>query len=218
MASSEDIALAMDASAAAGTVAVMRDGRVVAEGEAVMRTGDREFLLPTIQGALAKAGVRVEQLTRVICGSGPGSFTSLRIAGSIAKGIAHARGIPLQVVPSLGLVIAAQTRPAGRYVAAINALRGEHYVAVGTVNDDGAVALPDRFELADSNALAEYAKSHSATLLGAAPGDMTQPHARGAALLEPTAVDLQTWEPDYGRLAEAQVKWEAAHGRPLGAS
>ena len=28
-------------------------------------------------------------------------------------------------------------------------------------------------------------------------------------------VDLASWEPAYGRLAEAQVKWEAAHGRPL---
>ena len=27
--------------------------------------------------------------------------------------------------------------------------------------------------------------------------------------------DLAAWEPGYGRLAEAQVKWEAAHGRPL---
>ena len=28
-------------------------------------------------------------------------------------------------------------------------------------------------------------------------------------------VSLAAWEPDYGRLAEAQVKWERAHGRPL---
>jgi tRNA threonylcarbamoyladenosine biosynthesis protein TsaB len=46
------------------------------------------------------------------------------------------------------------------------------------------------------------------------------PHARGvAALLETIivggAVDLASWEPDYGRLAEAQVRWEAAHGRKL---
>jgi tRNA threonylcarbamoyladenosine biosynthesis protein TsaB len=27
--------------------------------------------------------------------------------------------------------------------------------------------------------------------------------------------DLASWEPSYGRLAEAQVKWEAAHGRSL---
>jgi tRNA threonylcarbamoyladenosine biosynthesis protein TsaB len=28
-------------------------------------------------------------------------------------------------------------------------------------------------------------------------------------------VDPETWQPQYGRLAEAQVKWESAHGRPL---
>jgi tRNA threonylcarbamoyladenosine biosynthesis protein TsaB len=31
----------------------------------------------------------------------------------------------------------------------------------------------------------------------------------------PDTADLATWEPNYGRLAEAQVKWEAAHGRAL---
>ena len=28
-------------------------------------------------------------------------------------------------------------------------------------------------------------------------------------------VDLASWEPAYGRLAEAQVRWESTHGRPL---
>jgi tRNA threonylcarbamoyladenosine biosynthesis protein TsaB len=47
------------------------------------------------------------------------------------------------------------------------------------------------------------------------------PHARGVApilesIIESGPVDLASWEPDYGRLAEAQVRWEAAHGRPLG--
>jgi tRNA threonylcarbamoyladenosine biosynthesis protein TsaB len=46
------------------------------------------------------------------------------------------------------------------------------------------------------------------------------PHARGVApileaILKAGPVDLGAWEPDYGRLAEAQVRWEAAHGRPL---
>jgi hypothetical protein len=46
------------------------------------------------------------------------------------------------------------------------------------------------------------------------------PHARGVApilgsIIESGPVDLASWEPDYGRLAEAQVRWEAAHGRPL---
>jgi hypothetical protein len=39
----------------------------------------------------------------------------------------------------------------------------------------------------------------------------------GAWLAQPP-VSLAAWEPDYGRLAEAQVKWEQAHGRPLSVS
>jgi tRNA threonylcarbamoyladenosine biosynthesis protein TsaB len=35
------------------------------------------------------------------------------------------------------------------------------------------------------------------------------------SVIEQGPVDLASWEPDYGRLAEAQVRWEAAHGRPL---
>jgi hypothetical protein len=46
------------------------------------------------------------------------------------------------------------------------------------------------------------------------------PHARGAAhvlvsLIASGPVDIDTWEPAYGRLAEAQVRWEETHGRPL---
>ena len=46
------------------------------------------------------------------------------------------------------------------------------------------------------------------------------PQARGVALLLQSViaagpVSLDKWEPAYGRLAEAQVKWEAAHGRAL---
>ena len=55
------------------------------------------------------------------------------------------------------------------------------------------------------------------TLIGAPPGRLAQPHARSAMRVEATVVDLASWEPAYGRLAEAQVKWEASHGRPLGA-
>ena len=47
-----------------------------------------------------------------------------------------------------------------------------------------------------------------------------KPHARGALAVAGSwaalpALALDAWEPAYGRLAEAQVKWESAHGRPL---
>ena len=50
-----------------------------------------------------------------------------------------------------------------------------------------------------------------------------RPHARGALVVAGAwdalpSLALDAWEPTYGRLAEAQVKWEAAHGRALPAS
>ena len=39
------------------------------------------------------------------------------------------------------------------------------------------------------------------------------PHVAGWQRLEP--IELETWEPEYGRLAEAQVVWERSHGHAL---
>lgn len=214
MSATPGITLALDAAAAMGTVAVLRDRTVLAEAEAIMRSGHSDFLLPTIDAVLQRAGLRITEVASVVCGSGPGSFTSLRIAGSIAKGIAHARGLPLLAVSSLALLVAAKPRGEGRYLAALDALRGEHYAATITIGGDGRVASEDPFELIASDGLAEAARTRNATLL-VAGSDRETPHARGVALVDPIAVDLASWEPRYGRLAEAQVKWEAQHGRPL---
>ena len=211
------ISLVIDAAAAMGTVAVLRDSTVLAEGEAVMRTGHSDLLLPTIDAVLNRARIGVSDVERVICGSGPGSFTSLRIAGSIGKGIAHARGIPLMAVSSLALIVAARPRPAGKYLAALDALRGEHYAAVIGVGDDGRVVGEDAFELIPSGELGNVAASRGATLLVGGSDGTSGPHARGAAFVDAQPVDLGSWEPRYGRLAEAQVRWEAQHGRPLAA-
>ena len=68
---------------------------------------------------------------------------------------------------------------------------------------------------------ARWCREEGRTAIGPAEAVELWPHARGVARLEGSglleAVSLEAWEPDYGRLAEAQVKWEAAHGRPLAA-
>src|SRR5665213_2958158 len=86
------ITLVIDASTYVGTVAVLRDRTVVAEGEALMRGEAEERLMPAVAAVLGEAGSSVRDVNRVICGAGPGSFTSLRIAGAIAKGIVLGNG------------------------------------------------------------------------------------------------------------------------------
>jgi tRNA threonylcarbamoyladenosine biosynthesis protein TsaB len=213
------ITLAIDAATYAGSVALLDGSRLLAERTVAMRGREHEALMPAVSGILADRGLAPAQLERIVCGEGPGSFTSLRIAGSIAKGLALALGIPLVPVSSLALAVASQdTLHAGRYLAAIDALRGEHYVELYEVVLDGAVRLIAPTRLVPSPSVTTLAAEQSARAVGPGqPDGAAPPHARAVArltaLLEgSTAADLARWEPRYGRLAEAQVKWEAAHG------
>lgn len=217
------LTLALDASTYGGTVAVLRGRDVLAAREVAMRGQDEERLMPAVADVLGDAGVRVEDLERVVGGEGPGSFTSLRIAGSIAKGIAFARGIPLVPVSSLALIVAAAAPalPAGEYLAALDALRDEAYVAACTVDDAGDLTQVGAMRVI-ANAELQALAARGARVAGPGHPFGGAPHARGVARLgawlsRVAPADLGAWEPMYGRLAEAQVRWEAAHGRPLAA-
>lgn len=211
------IVLAIDASTYVGTVAVFDESRLLAAGETAMRGRDSERLMPLVVDMLGRARVGAAQVARVVCGSGPGSFTSLRIAASIAKGFAVGRRIELAPVSSLALIVAANAEAAGdqRYVAVLDALRGESYVQTLAVNGAGVRSL-DEPRLVRREALRSVADSHAAELVGPGMERDWHPHAKGALRLAPRAVaDLAGWEPDYGRKAEAQSRWETEHGRTL---
>lgn len=213
--------LVIDASTYRGTVAVLHDATVLATSESAMRGVDSEALMPAVAAALKMAKLEVRDLDRVICGAGPGSFTSLRIAGGIAKGIAFGAGLPLFAVSSLGLTLAASTLPGGRYLVTVDALRDEWYAGLYEKSSSGEVSERRAFRVVSRADLSAIAAADSATIIGDA-GDGERPHASGCAHLlrqvnETGPVNLDSWEPTYGRLAEAQVKWEAAHGRPIGA-
>ena len=232
--------LALDASTSIGTVALFDGGRLVAMREATMRGPAAERLMPAVVDAVEGARESVPArgtpggrerddawgaIDRIIVGGGPGGFTSLRIAASIAKGLATASGAALWAVPSLALIVAqfgpGDARP-GRYLAVLDALRGEAFALEVVVAPDGRLSLPGAARRLPVAGLQALAQEEGLTLIGpAGPVSMVAaPHARGALRLADAglaaAVDLERWEPDYGRLAEAQVRWEAAHGRALG--
>jgi tRNA threonylcarbamoyladenosine biosynthesis protein TsaB len=192
-----------------------------------MRATTGERLLPAVDQCLHEAEVALSNVERIVCGAGPGGFTSLRIAGSLAKGFAVGCEIPLYAVPSHLLTIASvQDVGDGVYLVVNDAMRGEWYVSEVGV-EDGFPELRGKTAVATLDAIRERARIAVARLAGPGaptldPGALNaEPRARSAVRLlhfldaqEP--VDLALWEPAYGRLAEAQVKWEAAHGRALG--
>ncbi len=217
--------LVVDGSTYAGTVAVL-DGRdVVAErslpDSGIPARGQRgEDFMPMVVECMAAAGVTVVDLERVICGAGPGSFTSLRIAASIAKGIAAGADIPLFAVSSLLLIPSGANVASGGYLAILPAMRGESYVVAVDVAADGNVLTDGIVTLVPTAKAEAIANESGRVLIGPGFGKDLKPHARGVArmlgdIIASGPCDLDTWEPAYGRLAEAQVKWEATHGRPL---
>lgn len=213
--------LALDAAAGDATVAVLDGRHVLATGEAPLRERQVDPLLPAVIAAIDRAGVRVGELQRVVCGDGPGSFTALRMAGATAKGIVRATGAEFCVAPSLALVAAGAEPPvaSGSYLVLLDALRGECYAA-HVVLADSHVTLCDALPRMPRAAALEYAMTHQLTPIGPDEALALRPHARGVARLADDGVLVRRvvaaeWEPAYGRLAEAQVRWERAHQRPL---
>jgi tRNA threonylcarbamoyladenosine biosynthesis protein TsaB len=212
----EGITLALDGSTYSGSVAVIRGDVLIAERELPAsptpgRTGRDESFMPMVAAALTDAGIDASEIDRVVCGEGPGSFTSLRIAASIAKGIAVGTGCPLFSVSSLLLIVA--DRSEGRYVATLAAMRGEHFALLAEVTAPGRIDAGDPVIVPES-AIEAYASDRHARHID------ERPHARAVRTILPSIIasgerDIDSWEPTYGRLAEAQVKWEAAHGRAL---
>lgn len=213
--------LALDAAAGPGTIALLRDGALVAERTVEMRSATEERFFPAVLALLAEAAVEVGGLDRIVAGAGPGSFTALRVVGAIAKGLCEGTGIPLYGIPSLALIPAGDASAReGRYLATLDALRGERYAALVSLDAAGDVGAHDPLGLVTVDALAARAAALGAVCIGPDEAMVASPHARGvarcAALISAGGpVDLASWEPVYGRLAEAQVKWEATHGRPL---
>jgi tRNA threonylcarbamoyladenosine biosynthesis protein TsaB len=217
------ITLALDASTYEGDVALLDDGQVLAEQAAAMKGRESEQLMPAVAAVLQHAKLDLGVVERVVCGAGPGSFTSLRIAGGIAKGIASGLCLPLFAAPSLALVVAGADPSPGRYLGAIDALRGEFYVGLYDVDHGGCIAEVEPARIVAATDVIAVAGEYRARIVSPtdfAGGIRSRPRARGVTRLEELfaargPVDVRGWEPAYGRLAEAQVKWESAHGRPL---
>jgi tRNA threonylcarbamoyladenosine biosynthesis protein TsaB len=216
------ITLVLDASTYVGDVAILDGVRVLAEESVAMKGAEHERLMPAVATVLTRACVDIDSVGRVVCGAGPGSFTSLRIAGAIAKGIASGVGIPLFALPSMGLMVGGADLPPGRYLTVVDALRGEAYVGLYEVRDERVLEI-EPARLVPSIEAEEIALEYGARTMSPSRelgSILAHPRAKAVARLDEWLtvrgpVDLASWEPSYGRLAEAQVRWESAHGKPL---
>lgn len=131
--------LALEFSSPQRSVAVFRAGESRAAAEAVESGAGGTHAFGMIEKVLAEAKLEREQIDVLAVGLGPGSYTGIRVALSIAQGWQLARGVKLLGVSSAEC-LAAQARAEeiiGRVGVVIDAQRNELYLAGYEITADG---------------------------------------------------------------------------------
>lgn len=92
--------LAIDTSTAAASVALVVDGCFSTMTLSAQRQQALE-ILPAVNQLLLQFSCSSNELDGIVFGRGPGSFTGLRVASSVAQGLAYAHDLPIYPVSSL---------------------------------------------------------------------------------------------------------------------
>jgi tRNA threonylcarbamoyladenosine biosynthesis protein TsaB len=228
--------LAIDTATDQASVALGAPGSEPLEENLAGARRHASALLPMIEGLLRQASASLDSIRGIVLSDGPGSFTGLRVGAAAAKALVQARHLPLWIAPSLLVRAAGVAQDEQCVLAVSSALRGELYAAAYRFRGDEiqtvlipSVRRPDQL-MAGSivpDRIVGEAPPEILAALGAWAGQQVigpprgAPHAAqllrlvgrsgGARQVQP----VSEWEPVYGRPAEAQARWEIAHGRPL---
>ncbi|MET7357485.1 tRNA (adenosine(37)-N6)-threonylcarbamoyltransferase complex dimerization subunit type 1 TsaB [Streptomyces sp. NPDC005562] len=138
--------LALDTATPAVTVALHDGSSVIAESSQVDARRHGELLLPAVDRVLADAGLRLDAVTGVVAGVGPGPYTGLRVGLMTADTFGLALGVPVHGVCTLDGLAYASGIEEGPFVVATDARRKEVYWAryddVRTRTGEAAVDRP----------------------------------------------------------------------------
>lgn len=103
-------------------------------------------LVQTVREALDEAGMSMSDVGGFLVGRGPGSFTGVRIGISTAKGLARGANVPLMGTSTLDACAwtAWKAGTRGLVGVAADAMRGEVYPALYTLDDEGPHRMFER--------------------------------------------------------------------------
>jgi tRNA threonylcarbamoyladenosine biosynthesis protein TsaB len=214
--------LALDTATESCSAALLIDG-VMRTREKRLERGHAGQILVLVDELLREAGVALGTLGALAFGRGPGAFTGLRLAASVAQGLAFGAGLP--VVPISDLRALAQRAleadaGVGRVLVCTDARMREVYwgcfsrtatglaVAAGDerVGPPRGVQLPDAWRR-EAEGAAAGGPGRSAGLCGAGSGFAVYPELRD--LVAPGTPILDSLLPraeEVARLAAAELR------------
>ncbi|MGE5027007.1 MAG: tRNA (adenosine(37)-N6)-threonylcarbamoyltransferase complex dimerization subunit type 1 TsaB [Betaproteobacteria bacterium] len=128
--------LSIDTSTSQSGLALYDGAQVLAELLWHSRAHHTQELAPALAGLLERTGAKIDEVKAVGVAIGPGSFTSLRVGLSFAKGLVLARKLPLVGIPTLDIVAAAQ--PISKVQLAVVLQAGRGRLALGNFEWSGS--------------------------------------------------------------------------------
>lgn len=228
--------LVLETSSRLGSVALATNAKVVDTRQLTGQMRHAGELLPTIHEMLAAANWSAASLTDVYVSIGPGSFTGLRIAVTVARTLAWTQGLRIVAVPTLDAIArnALRADPAPENIAVIlDAKRSQVYAGAFRRNHDGTLMRTADAQLTDPATFLARGTEPLAVLGEGIAYHRAAVDASGARVLDealwipdPRAVyqvgraqaaegeftDRAELMPLYIRRPEAEEKWEKLHG------
>lgn len=135
--------LALESSSKAASVALSRDGALLAQSFQNSGLTHSRTLLPMAEDLLKNAGLSMADVDAVAVAHGPGSFTGVRIGVSAAKGLCWGAGKPAIGVSTLeAMAWGGECAPEGSIICcAMDARRNQVYNALFTFENGGLKRL-----------------------------------------------------------------------------
>ncbi len=128
--------IALETSGRVGSVAVVDDDKIVAEQTFPHGLKNAAGIIPIIDSLIQTRGWKPADLQQVFLSIGPGSFTGLRIAVTLAKTLALATGVKLVAVPTVNVLAANAPADAENLIIVLDAKRDQIFTASFTRQND----------------------------------------------------------------------------------
>ena len=150
------------------SVCISKDHEILAIREAEKEYSHTSQITILIEACCAATGISLSQMDAVAVSNGPGSYTSLRVGASTAKGICYALDKPLisiDTLQSIALATAGKEKRKALYAPMIDARRMEVYTAL--FDQDGNIVEGTNAKIIDEHSFQDYfEKGHTIVFSG----------------------------------------------------
>ena len=220
--------LAMESTAKAASVALVRDGVLVAQSTQCSGLTHSRTLLPMAEDLLKNAGINLSDVDRFAVAHSPGSFTGVRIGVAAVKGLAWATEKPAVGVSTLEAMAwhGAAAGEGSLVCCAMDARRNQVYNALFEIRDGSPVRLTEDRAISLADLIADLnADGRTPFLVGdgahlckvamdsavLAPENLRMQSAWGVAMaaMDKPDASADALQPVYLRLSQAERERQA---------